>query len=72
MQELIGQTAGKIWKTLKDKGSITLADLPKVINDKEAVVFQALGWLARENKIAYQKKGIKTLVSLSPSEKIIH
>ena len=64
MRELIGQTAGKIWKTLQKNESVTISNLPKVVNEKQAIVFQSLGWLARENKIEYTTKGKSTQVSL--------
>lgn len=71
MQEQIGQTAGKVWKTLGQKGEINLAMLPKLIKEKNEVTFQALGWLAHEGKIIYQKKGDKNFVALSLREQEI-
>jgi hypothetical protein len=65
----IGETAGKIWKVLKKKGEVNVAQLPKLLNEKSAVVYQALGWLAREDKIDYQIKAAKTFVSLTKGEK---
>jgi Mn-dependent DtxR family transcriptional regulator len=65
----IGETAGKIWKVLKKKGEVNVAQLPKLLNEKSAVVYQALGWLAREDKIDYQIKAAKTFVSLAKGEK---
>ncbi len=69
MKNKIGETAGKIWKVLKKKGELNVTQLPKVLNEKSAVVYQALGWLAREGKIDYKIKAAKTFVSLSESEK---
>lgn len=69
MKNKIGETAGKIWKVLKKKGELNVTQLPKVLNEKSAVVYQALGWLAREDKIDYKIKAAKTFVSLSESEK---
>ncbi|MBU0671707.1 MAG: winged helix-turn-helix domain-containing protein [Candidatus Margulisbacteria bacterium] len=68
MQEQIGQTAGKVWLALGKKGETNLAMLPKVIKEKSEITFQALGWLAHEGKIIYQKKGDKNFVALSPRE----
>jgi hypothetical protein len=47
----IGETAGTIWRALADKGPMTTARLVKEIDAPRDVVMQALGWLAREDKI---------------------
>lgn len=47
----IGQVAGEIWHLLDQKGSITLAKLVKEIDAPRDQVMQAVGWLAREDKI---------------------
>ncbi len=60
----IGETAGRIWQLLSDREEVNIAGLPKILNEKSVVVYQALGWLARENKITYRKEGGKILVSL--------
>ncbi len=64
MREMIGQTAGKIWDTLNVENEISLTRLPKMVGERETVVYQALGWLAREDKIEYEQKGNRTLVSI--------
>jgi hypothetical protein len=72
MKEKIGWTAGKVWETLKMNGEMNISQLPKKMKEKSVVVQQALGWLAREDKINYHVKGNKILVSLSEDEKNIH
>lgn len=64
MREKIGETAGKIWATLNVENEISLTRLPKMVGERETVVYQALGWLAREDKIEYEQKGNRTLVSI--------
>ncbi len=71
MKEKVGETAGQLWDLLKKKGELNLADVPKHLTEKSAVVYQAIGWLARENKIEYRTAGAKTFVSLAESEKIL-
>ena len=61
----IGETAGRIWDELKSRGEVELARLPKILKGKSVIVYQALGWLARENKVAYRKEGDKIFVSLT-------
>jgi Mn-dependent DtxR family transcriptional regulator len=71
MKEKIGETAGQIWDLLKKKKEVNMAELPKLLQEKSNVVHQAIGWLARENKIEYRTAGAKTFVSLAESEKIL-
>ena len=68
MKTLIGQTAGKVWKQLKEKDQVNIEQLPRMLKEKTVIVYQAVGWLAREDKIKYHKKGDKTYVSLTDSE----
>lgn len=69
MKEKIGITAGIIWKTLKSKEEVNVLQLPRILKEKSDIVYQALGWLARENKINYSTKNKKIFVSLTDSEK---
>jgi len=71
MKEKVGETAGQIWDLLKKKGEVNMAEMPKLLQEKSNVVHQAIGWLARENKIEYRTAGTKIFVSLPESEKIL-
>jgi hypothetical protein len=71
MKEKVGETAGQIWDLLKKKGEVNMAELPRLLKEKSTVVYQAIGWLARENKIEYRTAATKTFVSLAESEKIL-
>lgn len=63
----IGETAGKIYKTL-EKGAKTLEALPKEAQVSDAALFnQAIGWLCREGKLNFEKKGTSTQVMLAAS-----
>lgn len=68
MKDKVGETAGQIWNLLKKKGEVNMAELPKLLQEKSNVVHQAIGWLARENKIEYRTAATKTFVSLAESE----
>jgi len=68
MREQIGSAAGKVWKTLGEKGEVIVAQLPKAVKEKSEVTFQALGWLAHEGKIRYVKKYGRNFVALTPEE----
>lgn len=69
MKEKIGEVAGKIWKTLGEKGEVNLALLPKFLKEKSEVAYQSLGWLAHEGKIIYFKKGERNFIALNDSER---
>jgi len=65
----ISSTAGKVWETLGKRGEVSITQLPRAVKEKSAIVYQSLGWLARENKIEYKSNGGKTMVSLTGAEK---
>jgi hypothetical protein len=52
MQEEIGFTAGAIWQALNSKGELSLEQLKKEAKAKSPLFDWAVGWLAREDKIA--------------------
>lgn len=60
----IGTNAGKVWNALKESGEMSLSQVKKktTLNDSETNM--ALGWLAREEKITFQKKGKSLNISL--------
>lgn len=68
MKDKIGETAGKLWKILGEKEDIEISKLAQILKEKEEIVYQALGWLAREDKINYHNKERKTFVSLCYDE----
>ena len=49
--EQIGQTAGLVWHALNERGPQSLAKLTKSIDAPRDLVMQAVGWLAREDKV---------------------
>ncbi len=68
MKEKVIETAGKTWRFLGQNGQTSVGQLAKALKEKEEVVFQALGWLAREDKINYATKNRRTFVSLVENE----
>ena len=64
MQKTVGEVAGKVFKALETQGTLSVSKLPTAIAEKPMVAYQALGWLAREDKIKYSSKGKGTYVSL--------
>jgi hypothetical protein len=66
MRAIIGDAAGKVWRTLGQHKEVSLSQIPKLIGEKDTVAYQALGWLACEDKIQYRTDRNRTLVSLRP------
>ena len=60
----IGEMAGMVWCTLSENGAMTMAKLVKAIGEPRDNVMQALGWLAREDKIDIVEDGRSHVVSL--------
>ena len=61
--EQIGDTAGVVWHYLSDNGPSSITELTKEIDAPRDVVMQALGWLAREDKLTIDEdtRGRKTV-----------
>ena len=72
MKEKIVQTAGEIWGILGERGEVNIKQLPKIVKQNSELTYQALGWLAREDKIVYTTNSGKTYISLTPTEISIH
>jgi len=57
MIQSIGDIAGKVWNFLNEKGEANLSQLKKGVKADSNLVLQAIGWLAREDKLLIEKKG---------------
>ncbi len=68
-KEKIGEAAGLVWETLNSKGEVNIAQLPRLLKITSDVAYQALGWLAREDKISYHTKAGKVYISLTEKER---
>lgn len=62
--EQIGEAAGSVWRALESKGPLSLAALKKQVKAPADVVLMAVGWLAREEKLALEQKGRNQLLRL--------
>ena len=54
-----GNSAGKIWQVLNEKGSLKKDDIIQITNLNETDLHTGIGWLARENKISRQQDWYK-------------
>lgn len=64
MTNKIGFAAGKIFDVLSVNDALSITKLKKETKEEEKVLFMALGWLARENKVCFEIKGKAIYVSL--------
>ncbi|MEQ9411076.1 MAG: winged helix-turn-helix domain-containing protein [Fuerstiella sp.] len=51
----IGDTAGEIWGFLAENGPSSLNRISKSLSVSRELVLQAVGWLAREDKLVFEK-----------------
>lgn len=63
----IGEAAGSIYRAL-EKGSKNFEALAKAAKVTDPALFnQAIGWLCREGKLSFEKKGTGVQVTLAAS-----
>lgn len=60
----IGDTAGAVWRYLDTNGPTKMTVLVKEVDAPRDTLMQALGWLAREDKIAIDEESRTRVVSL--------
>lgn len=62
--EQIGETAGQVWHALSEHGPLSTTKLLKVVPAPRDLVMQAIGWLAREDKLAIDDTGRARVIGL--------
>lgn len=60
----IGENAGIVWRKLENKGCLNFEELKNETGLDMGDIFTAIGWLAREDKINFNKENGITSVSL--------
>ncbi|MBW3542551.1 MAG: winged helix-turn-helix domain-containing protein [Planctomycetes bacterium] len=60
----IGTVAGSVWRYLSESGPVTLSRLARDVAAPRDLVMQAVGWLAREDKVEFQEGRRSKTVSL--------
>ncbi len=53
----IGTAAGEVFRFLEANGPATATQLKKAIGERDAAIHQAIGWLAREDKVIRIQSG---------------
>lgn len=62
IKDEIGMNAGRIWHLLNVKNQSTIQDLKNEVKLKDNEFYMALGWLAREGNIEFDKKDGKQII----------
>ena len=65
MNDRIGENSGRVWRHLTELPSATTKQLSKTLKLKESEVYLAIGWLAREGKLAFDAEGKTMKVALA-------
>ena len=60
----IGETAGKVWQYLAEFGPVPISTLAAGIDQPRDRVMQAVGWLAREDKVVVERVGRTKKIAL--------
>jgi hypothetical protein len=68
VESIFGANAGVVWRFLNSNGPSNIDKIIKVTGLRKDLVFGALGWLGRENKINMERKGRAIIVSLKEYE----
>jgi hypothetical protein len=64
LKSITGTNAGMIWHHLDKNGECAVNKLAKQLGMNNQQFFMALGWLTRENKVAFYEKEEITYVFL--------
>jgi hypothetical protein len=66
IESVFGVKAGIVWGVLNQNDPSTIGDIVKATGLKRELVYGALGWLGRENKIIVERRGRAMIFSLRP------
>jgi len=60
MFHTIGEAAGEIWRILQDEKNLSVSAVVRRVKQPQSVAYMGIGWLAREDKLAFTetKQGI--------------
>lgn len=52
-KDLIGIWSGIIWRTLNERGKLSVQELKQATGLESEAIYAAVGWLAREGNISF-------------------
>ena len=64
MQDTLGKSAGAVFEALSQNGRQSVTKLKNTTKLDTFTLHAAIGWLAREDKLAFSKKGKSVLIDL--------
>lgn len=64
MDSQIGDTAGKLWHFLYKNPQSTCKQACKALALERTMLYMAVGWLAREDKLSFEDEGRRKRMSL--------
>ena len=65
---IFGVNAGVVWESLNRNGPSTIDNIVKATGLRRELIYGALGWLGRENKIVVERRGRAKVFSLKEAE----
>jgi hypothetical protein len=68
VESIFGTKAGIVWKALNKNGPSNIDNIVKATGLRGELVYSALGWLGRENKIIVERSGRAMIFSLREEE----
>jgi len=68
VEAVFGVDAGIVWEFLNSNGPSNIGDIAKATGLRRELVYSALGWLGRENKIVVERRGRAMIFSLQETE----
>ena len=64
VESIFGTKAGIVWEALNKIGPSTIGDIVEATSLRRELVYGALGWLGREDKISVERRGKAIVFSL--------
>ena len=65
MKNLIESCATRVVSLLREKHSLNVLLFPELLGERSVIVYQALGWLAREGKVRHVMNGRQCYLRLA-------
>jgi phosphoglycerol transferase MdoB-like AlkP superfamily enzyme len=66
VESIFGAKAGIVWEALNKNGPSNIGDIAKATGMRRELIYGALGWLGREDKISVERRGKAIVFSLRP------
>ena len=66
MEKQIAECADRIVRRLEVVAEMNVLRLAEHLGERSVVAYQALGWLAREGRVRYTRRGSEVYISRAP------